>query len=351
MLFGSGGANVMLGGSGTDTIVSESAEGDVIDGGEGSDTLHLYRDALDLPLAFSIADPAVQQVLADGTTLVNIEKLFVKSGGGDDSISGGMLGDVIYAGGGDDTLYGDKGYDILFGENGNDWINGGPGAGAMSGGAGNDFLTSEAAGDELDGGIDVDKLGIGREGTTLGLTLSLADPEAVLTLADGTVAQNFEQLVFWGGSGVDTITGGALADSIDGGGGNDVLAGGGGEDKLYGGPGYDILHGGDEADDLYVGNANGEPTATAVTTMSSSPTDRSWCATIPRPACFISMAARASTRCITTRTCCLSRSRCRSPIRMRSSRSRPVRPSRASRCSTTTAATASTPSPAAPSPM
>ncbi|MCO6451482.1 MAG: hypothetical protein J5I90_11905 [Caldilineales bacterium] len=96
--------NLIIGGSGADTL-DGSAGDDCIIGAGGNDTI-LGGDGADV----------------------------IFGNGGNDTIYGdrqyiGSYNDLIYGGDGDDTLYGDgsllgSGNDTIYGEAGNDWING-----------------------------------------------------------------------------------------------------------------------------------------------------------------------------------------------------------------------------------
>lgn len=132
----------------------------------------------------------------NGANLINAlggdDKIWGKDG--NDTISGGLGNDSIYAGGGDDRLDGGDGNDTIFASAGND---------SLTGGNGDDYLNGDIGNDTLDGG-----------------------------------------------SGNDTLDAGAGDDSITAGSGNDTLYAGAGNDTLDGGTGDDVLSGGD-GDDIY----------------------------------------------------------------------------------------------------
>jgi Ca2+-binding RTX toxin-like protein len=148
----------------------------------------------------------------------------VLTGGRNDNLILGRGGnDTLNGGGGNDTLRGESGEDQVFGEDGNDTI----------------YVDSLDGFDAVDGGSGVDFLSLLRNGSTLGLTLSIANPSVMQELADGTTVVNIERLNFTGGSGNDVITGGTLIDVLIGEGGADTLNGGGGRDQMSGGDGSD----------------------------------------------------------------------------------------------------------------
>lgn len=94
------------------TTVSIIVEGEVINGGNGDDTL----------------------TGTDGRDTIN-------GGNGNDTLNGGWAADLLFGGNGDDSLYGGSGDDFLQGENGADQLNGGGGADTLDGGRGDDTLT------------------------------------------------------------------------------------------------------------------------------------------------------------------------------------------------------------------
>ncbi|MFL9841816.1 hypothetical protein ABS767_12640 [Sphingomonas sp. ST-64] len=96
-----------------------------------------------------------------------------------DNLQGGGGADWLEGGEGDDVLIGDAGNDRLYGGNGSDYLSGGAGDDIMDAGAGNDILSDDEGNDLLSGGAGDDILNIG----------------SMTTAADR----------FQGGSGVDRI--------------------------------------------------------------------------------------------------------------------------------------------------
>ena len=181
---------------------------------------------------------------------------------GNDWLSGGAGTDLLDGGDGDDKLFGGADRDILHGRAGADDLDGGSGQDRMFGEAGNDILRSGSPnrageGDVLDGGDGVDTAVISRvesrESFDIFLGAILPEPTDI---GDGTIIQNIEKIVFFGGTGSDTITGGELRDVIKSGSGNDQLNGGSGNDTLDGGAGNDELNGGAGNDILDGGEGN-----------------------------------------------------------------------------------------------
>ncbi|WP_417208437.1 calcium-binding protein [Antarctobacter sp.] len=143
----------------------------------------------------------------------------ISGDGGNDTLAGGDVADLIdgradqdklVGRGGDDTLLGGAGFDTLVGGDGND---------SMDGGNNHDTLIGNDGDDTLQGGFGNDVL-VGQSGD--------------------------DQMQ--GGPGNDTIDGGQGNDILEGGGDTDVLRGRAGEDDLTGGLGLDFLTGGPDAD-------------------------------------------------------------------------------------------------------
>lgn len=129
-LFGGGGDDTLAGGTGNDSI----------DGGAGIDTAD-----------FSSATSAVNVDLVGGSasgqgtdTLVSIENVI--GGGGNDTITGDSVANVLSGGGGNDVISAGGGADTVFGGMGNDTIDGGDGDDVLTGGPD----SVESAGTPLD---------------------------------------------------------------------------------------------------------------------------------------------------------------------------------------------------------
>ena len=87
----------------------------------------------------NLANPAARQTLDNGTTVVNVERIELKTGAGDDTVTGGRSDDILDGGAGDDTLCGLGGRDELFGGDGNDTLILATGARVADGGMGTDY--------------------------------------------------------------------------------------------------------------------------------------------------------------------------------------------------------------------
>ncbi|MDY6924955.1 MAG: M10 family metallopeptidase C-terminal domain-containing protein, partial [Pseudomonadota bacterium] len=221
VLLGDGGANVLRGGLGSDVLAGLAGD-DVIHGGTGAANEMYGGAGSDLYVVEAEGDTLVEQA-GEGLDLVqtglarfrlsaNVENLTYtgaagfegQGNGGANVLRGGTQRDVLIGFGGDDILYGGAGV-----------------ANELYGGEGDDYYVV-AAGDTL-----VEQVGQG---------VDTVDSR----LGSFTLGANIENLVF-GGVGNFTGTGNGLNNLIIGGAGDDVLAGGGGSDRIDGGAGTDVL--------------------------------------------------------------------------------------------------------------
>ncbi|MCC7425489.1 MAG: calcium-binding protein [Alphaproteobacteria bacterium] len=224
MLSGMGGSDIISGAGGSDILAGNEGN-DIVLGGDGNDRLggQAGNDALDggegedmVDYTFAPAGVTVDLALGvalDGEggtdTLISIEH--VRSGNGNDSITGD-------AGANEIVTYG-----------GNDIIDGGAGADRMYGGLGDDtYYVDDAADITSDaGGIDT---------VVSAISLSLAPRPTIENLAlQGSATSGF------GNALANSSTGTAATNVLAGAGGNDILIGGGGGDTLSGGSGADIF--------------------------------------------------------------------------------------------------------------
>ncbi|MBP0000244.1 MAG: peptidylprolyl isomerase [Cyanobacteria bacterium SID2] len=131
--------------------------------------LNLYINRLNrasLPLGFDLLTDGDDTLMIDDSLSAANPTGFVGFGG-NDSISGSSIDDVIYANqgedvitgnGGDDLLRGGQGNDSMEGGDGNDIIHGNIGADSLTGGAGDDFIRGGQSEDILNGGEGNDVL-------------------------------------------------------------------------------------------------------------------------------------------------------------------------------------------------
>ena len=285
-------------GSGNDSIVLAAAvtldTGDVIDGGDASDT-----DTLDLGNSHNLIDAAdanIQDIdvisLGTGGETLNLSHQtegFTITGGnggdnitsgkgadsitgatGNDNITAGSGNDTIAGGAGDDVINGGAGADSIDGGAGTDSITGGSGADTILGGAGNDTITDTFASgtdsivagsgndsivladdttlgssDVIDGGTGNDKLSLGTHNLTDAANDNIQGIESI-ALGTGGVSVNLshqsEGFDITGGTGADTIVAGSGADTITGDSGADSITAGDGADEITGGAGNDKIY-------------------------------------------------------------------------------------------------------------
>ena len=169
-------------------------------------------------------------------------------GPGDDTLLGGAGHDTLVGGPGDDTMSGDNGNDTFL-ESGNDAayapaIARGAGDDVANGGAGTDAVSYASRTGDLVVTLCVDP------GDTVGAptsaSLACTDADGEGSEADNLV--NIERLE--GGSGNDALTGGSANEIFEGNDGDDVIAGGAGDDTIWGDAGDDTLAGDDGEDAL-----------------------------------------------------------------------------------------------------
>ncbi len=258
VLAGMAGDDVLVGGGGDDWLIG-GAGADVLSGGDGIDTAE-YRGGG--PVTIDLADPGNSSGDAAGDTYLSVERFYLSDG--DDHFTGADVAvhvngehgnDIIVGSSMADTLVGGGGDDALSGGGGDDWFDGGSGADLIDGGDGFDTLdyrasddpilfsilgpgAGEAEGDRI---VSVERI----LGTELDDTFDMAGADGIAVELNGGNDRYF------GGDGVDLVSGGAGNDWISGADGNDVIIGGAGDDFLWGGEGHDQLTGGVGDDRFY----------------------------------------------------------------------------------------------------
>jgi Ca2+-binding RTX toxin-like protein len=267
-LLGEAGDDLLRGGVGDDSLLGDlgadtlegGAGADTLDGGSGADRLvgGLGDDVYLLPTPdtpwIELPDEGVDElVIGWSATLPGaIERLRLRPGSGDHTLTGSAGADGLFGNDGRNRLLGLAGDDVLEGGAGADTLLGGPGRDALFGDAGDDRLEGEAEADLLAGGAGQDWL-LGGEGDDRAFGAEGAD-----TL-DGAAGQDSlsgggEADWLLGGAGNDVLDGGEGADTLEGGDGLDQLQGGAGDDLLRAGfgisGGFDLLRGGAGADTL-----------------------------------------------------------------------------------------------------
>jgi hypothetical protein len=161
VLNGGGGHDRLSGGAGddflSDTDEPEAVDSDVIEGGDGSDTVsYILRGPA---LVIDLQDPAGDGERGENDVLRELEN--VLGGGGDDTIYGSDDPNALNGGEGDDLLVGrDRadeltgrgGDDRLIGDDGRDSFHSGLGRDEVEGGSGFDNVYHPEPGDSLDCG-------------------------------------------------------------------------------------------------------------------------------------------------------------------------------------------------------
>ncbi|HEY9863866.1 MAG TPA: tandem-95 repeat protein, partial [Candidatus Obscuribacterales bacterium] len=227
----------------------------------------------------------------------------------DDTLTGTVLDQSIFAFGGDDwitaftgndNIYGGEGNDTIDASSGNDWAEGGLGSDFLRGSYGNDTLQGQEGNDTLLAGIDDPALPqdlegrdllsggtgddflsgnenndtlMGGDGNDIGyggqdddlifgdhgsdtLYGDHGNDTLIGSPSDGSAIAAQEQDVLCGYTGEDLLHGGIGNDTVYGGTGNDFIFGGQGDDLLRGELGADTLYGDEGNDTLYGDNLN-----------------------------------------------------------------------------------------------
>lgn len=142
-----------------------------------------------------------------------------------------LIGTLV-AGGGNDTIIGNELANVLHGNGGNDFIDGGIGKDVLYGGAGDDTLMGSFGTNELWGGEGIDTASYaGRSG------IVYADLSAGYGMVNYMLADTYDSIenltaglgrsTLVGDAGANRLTGAASTDLLYGGEGNDMLIGGG----------------------------------------------------------------------------------------------------------------------------
>lgn len=268
-IFGGVGADNLIGGDGFDQFIIDSFdEGEIVDGGEGRDTIQLGYSgvfpssdlsAIDFDLTNLFLDLALYGTgILNGVEFRSIEQVFVNfthqadkltlgssylSDGafwlddGDDAFVGGSGQDVVFGGQGDDVILGQDGDDRLIGHDGDDILTGGTGADRLDGGNGFDIaLYSDSAAPVVaDLHFTFNNLGEAAGDTYAGIEGLVGT-----CFADDLSGDTSDNLIK-GGDGSDTIDGREGRDQLYGEAGTDNFTGRADGDTIDGGVGYDIV--------------------------------------------------------------------------------------------------------------
>ena len=234
-------------------------EADVVDGGEGSDTISYEGESATVEVDLSAVVEAVEDTSGDNApdnsviahvratvaTVVDMIKVVNISTDPDDAnivstienVTGGFGRDTLTGDDRSNTLSGGDGDDTLSGGDGDDTLSGGDGDDTLSGGDGDDTYMAVEAGDTVTEGPE--------EGMDTVHYATLEDAETMprdeSVVADIILAANVEVVV--GTPNVDNLTAANTAVTILGLGGNDNLTGNAGDDTLIGCAGENTLAG------------------------------------------------------------------------------------------------------------
>ena len=184
-------------------------------GGSGVDTLFADWSGTAASIEWDLTvDNDSEKTLSNGVVVQSIERVYVRTGSGEDRLVLSSRGGQVDAGAGSDTLKGGYGDDTLRGGAGDDQLTGGAGDDYLEGGAGTDTAVYAGASVDYDiglaagGGVRVRHLGLG-EGNDLlfgieqlrfsdgivtapGLALALADDTG--TAGDGITSNGRVQV-------------------------------------------------------------------------------------------------------------------------------------------------------------
>lgn len=229
---------------------------DEIRGRDGNDTIGggLQGDVL--------RGEAGNDLIAGGTSEPNR----IEGGEGNDSLTGGVAGDHILAGEGKDTVTAGGGRDWVFGEAGQDSLAGGEGDDLIVGGADEDVVAGDAGDDTLvvvngelgstytaapagatggsyDGGSGTDQIVVVRSHETAPANITLSAGSVQLGIGPLETVQNVETALLAGGSAGDVISATTFGGTtvVYGHGGNDTLTGSDQTDQIFGDDGNDRI--------------------------------------------------------------------------------------------------------------
>jgi Ca2+-binding RTX toxin-like protein len=263
---GDASANVIQGGDGNDTLKfskgnstsATTAIGDTLNGGSGIDTAD-YTGASGINVTLSGGAgqvevfvgglPVAGQPVKQYDQLIGIENIIGSNSQnnitGDtaaNKITGGTASDTLAGGDGNDTLDGGAGNDSLQGGNNDDSLIGGAGRDSLFGGEGNDILIGGAGSDSLVGGngIDTADYSSSSSAVTVNLTNTVLGGSPPADDGIGDVIDADVEIII-GSNYADTFTGRSTEETIQGGNGNDTIIGSDGADSIDGGAGTDVV--------------------------------------------------------------------------------------------------------------
>jgi Ca2+-binding RTX toxin-like protein len=187
---------------GNDTIISTFAnlqQNDTLNGNTGTDTLIITDGTIDDTIVI-IANNATNQLNGiPGTTVIGFEQFDLS----------GFAGTVsFYATSGNNWIKSGNGEDDLTGGTGNDYLNGGAGADLLIGGAGNDILTGNAGADTFFGGLGNDQLNLGLNDGAVDI-VNYAFGDGADTITQFVRGVGGDKIQFTGITAIDVVTSGS----------------------------------------------------------------------------------------------------------------------------------------------
>ncbi|MEQ8370676.1 MAG: calcium-binding protein, partial [Alphaproteobacteria bacterium] len=196
-----------------------------ISGGAGADIISVTMASMAFVLHLS-TDSGDAEANDDGDDELTLngsygQSLIYLNGGNDvfdaTAATGGALADTVFGGSGADRILGGLGDDVLSGDSGDDQLDGGEGADKLSGGEGADTVDGGAGNDDISGGAGIDELrgGDGDDIVELGIegTIVLKTEDAI---DDNDITYTTtEDSVVSGGAGIDILKGSSLGSFIN----------------------------------------------------------------------------------------------------------------------------------------
>jgi Ca2+-binding RTX toxin-like protein len=258
LLLGEGGGDTLLGGPGREDLNGGDGA-DQIQGGDGTQDTADYGTSA-AAVTVTLDDTANDGAAGEGDNVhSDVEDIIGSSFDGDD-LTGSAIANSISGASGNDTIRGGDGDDSLEGGFGNDNLDGGDGADFLEGG----FEPTGA--DVFTGGPGIDLASFSDHNDPVTVTLNGVANDGASGEGDNvkTDVENIQ-----GSVGNDTLTANNQENKLIGAGGGDNLKGMGGDDQLFGefefggsggndtldgGAEDDVLQGGTGADGL-IGNA------------------------------------------------------------------------------------------------
>lgn len=278
VLTGTSGADTLSGGRGDDVyIVNHTGDRVVESANSGTDrieatvsvalTANVENVVLRETAVTGIGNDASNWISAEYQDVIrNGIKIGVNNDlrgmGGDDVIRSGAGNDRVSGDDGNDTIWAAEGNDLVSGGTGNDKIDGGDGNDVLFGDQGRDLIRGGAGDDKISGGSDADTMAGGAGNDTywvdssLDVVTELANEgvDTVVATVSHTLAANVENLML-GGTADISGAGNSLSNVITGNAGDNRLNGMAGADRLVGGKGDDVYYV-DNLKDVVVENAN-----------------------------------------------------------------------------------------------